>query len=238
MKILESEIQLDVHTHTIASGHAYGTIREMAQAAREKDVKLLGISEHSQGIPGTCDHMYFRNIEVIPRHIYGVDLLIGGEINILNNGKLSMDYLLMSKLDYRIAGIHTQCYEPESKQKNTENVLSAIENPLIQIIAHPDDGGIPLDYEQIVLAAKENHTLLEVNNNSLRKKGRRLHCKENYMEMLDLCKKYKTEIIFSSDAHDPQDVKNIKYIKELFEDMEFPRDLIVNLSIEKFKQYL
>lgn len=238
MKIREDEIMLDVHTHTIASGHAYGTIREMAQAAKEKGLRQLGISEHSQGIPGTCDHMYFRNIEVIPRNIYGVDLLIGGEINILNGKKLSMDQQLMSTLDYRIAGIHTQCYKPESKQKNTDNVIAAIENPLIQMIAHPDDGEVPLDYEQIVLAAKENHTLLEVNNNSLRKKGKRLRCEENYMEMLELCKKYKAEIIFSSDAHDPNDVKNMRYITELFENIEFPRNLIVNFSTEKFLKYL
>ena len=29
--------ELDMHTHTIASGHAYGTIREMAQGAGKRD---------------------------------------------------------------------------------------------------------------------------------------------------------------------------------------------------------
>ena len=41
------EYILDLHTHTIASGHAYSTIREMAQAASEKGLKLLGITEHA-----------------------------------------------------------------------------------------------------------------------------------------------------------------------------------------------
>ena len=41
---------LDMHTHTLASGHAYGTIREMAQAAAENGLKLLGISEHAPGM--------------------------------------------------------------------------------------------------------------------------------------------------------------------------------------------
>ena len=49
------EVELDVHTHTLASGHAYGTIREMAQAASDKGLKILGITEHAKGIPGTCD---------------------------------------------------------------------------------------------------------------------------------------------------------------------------------------
>ena len=34
----------DLHTHTLASGHAYGTIRENAQAAAERDLRILGIT--------------------------------------------------------------------------------------------------------------------------------------------------------------------------------------------------
>ena len=45
---------LDVHTHTVASGHAFSTLQEMAVAASEKGLKLLGITEHAPGIPGTC----------------------------------------------------------------------------------------------------------------------------------------------------------------------------------------
>ena len=45
---------MDLHTHTIASGHAYGTVREMAQAAAERGVEILGITEHAPGIPGTA----------------------------------------------------------------------------------------------------------------------------------------------------------------------------------------
>lgn len=49
------KIELDMHTHTLASGHAYSTIQEMARAGAEKGLKLLGITEHTSGIPGTCD---------------------------------------------------------------------------------------------------------------------------------------------------------------------------------------
>ena len=39
-----SAFRLDAHTHTLVSGHAYGTIREMAAAAGERGVYLLGFS--------------------------------------------------------------------------------------------------------------------------------------------------------------------------------------------------
>ena len=44
-------IELDMHTHTLASGHAFSTIQEMAKAGAEKGLKLLGITEHTPGIP-------------------------------------------------------------------------------------------------------------------------------------------------------------------------------------------
>ena len=77
----------DLHTHTIVSGHAYGTIREMAQAAGEQGLALLGLTEHAPGIPGTVDPFYYNNLAVIPRTLYGVELAHGSEINVLNGGR-------------------------------------------------------------------------------------------------------------------------------------------------------
>ena len=85
------KIIADIHTHTIASGHAYGTIREMAQAAASKKLKILGLTEHAPGIPGTTDPFYYMNLEVVPRELYGVSILHGCEINVLNDGTLSLD---------------------------------------------------------------------------------------------------------------------------------------------------
>ena len=42
---------LDLHTHTIASGHAYNTLYEMAQAAADKGLSLYGCSEHAPAMP-------------------------------------------------------------------------------------------------------------------------------------------------------------------------------------------
>lgn len=55
---MDTKFVLDIHTHTLVSGHAYGTIREMAQGAQEKGLALLGLSEHAPGIPGTAHPFY------------------------------------------------------------------------------------------------------------------------------------------------------------------------------------
>jgi len=76
---------LDLHTHTVASGHAYCSLREMAKAASDKGLELLGITEHAPSMPGTCHKFYFHNLKVVPREMYGIQLLLGSEVNILDS---------------------------------------------------------------------------------------------------------------------------------------------------------
>ena len=53
------KIAIDTHSHTIASGHAYCTIREMASAAAKKGLQGLAITEHAPTMPGTCHPFIF-----------------------------------------------------------------------------------------------------------------------------------------------------------------------------------
>ncbi len=234
-----NKVELDVHTHTIASGHAFSTIQEMAMAAKEKGLKLLGITEHAPGIPGTCELIYFRNLHVVPREMYGVKLLLGAEINILDGeGNLDMDDELMSKLDLRIAGIHSLCYKWGRREENTHGMIKAISNPSINIISHPGDGTAELDFEPIVLAAKQHNTLLEINNSSLKPIRKKLSARDNNVEILTLCKRYEVPVILGSDAHISFDIANYEYLPPLLNETEFPDSLILNNSIENFRSYL
>ena len=233
------KIELDMHTHTLASGHAYSTIQEMARAGAEKGLKLLGITEHTSGIPGTCDPIYFRNLHVVPREMYGVDLMLGAEINILDaKGNMDADEALMKRLDIRIAGIHLLCYEYGTKEENTSGMIQAIRHPYIQIISHPGDGTAELDFEPIVQASKECGTLLEINNSSLKPARGKQDARVNNLEILRLCKQYEVPVILGSDAHISFDIANYQYVYELLHETEFPEALIVNRSVEVFRNYL
>ena len=230
---------LDVHTHSVASGHAYSTIQEMAQAAAEKGLQLLGITEHSPGIPGTCDPIYFRNLHVVPRYMYGVELLLGAELNIIDyKGTIDLEEFYFPMLDIRIAGIHSLCYTPGSIEENTSAVIGAIRNPVIDIISHPGDGTALLDFEPIVLASKEYHTLLEINNSSLNPGRNKVHARDNNLTILRLCKQYEVPVILGSDAHISFDVARHEHIYELLQETEFPEALIMNDKVEAFKLQL
>ena len=232
-------IELDMHTHTLASGHAFSTLQEMAKAGAEKGLKLLGITEHTPGIPGTCDPIYFRNLHVVPRQMYGIELMLGAEINILDGeGNLDADEELMRRLDIRIAGIHLLCYKHGTKEENTHGMVQAIRHPYIQMISHPGDGTAQLDFEPMVLASKECGTLLEINNSSLKPTRNKVDARDNNRELLRLCKKYEVPVILGSDAHISFDIVNYEYLYPLLQETEFPEEMIVNRSVEVFKKSL
>lgn len=228
----------DVHMHSILSGHAFGTIRELAAAAAERGLQLIGITEHGPGIPGTVDPIYFRNFVDAPRELYGVQMLYGSEVNVLADGKLSLDRRHLDCLDYAIAGIHGLCYENVGIVKNTDNVIRCMEDPRVRFISHPDDDHFPLDYPALVEGAKANHVALELNNSSLRKPTLRPNCLENYEKMIPLCMEYGVSLIVNTDAHDPYQVGDFALARALLQRIGVKEDLILNNDLEKLKHFL
>lgn len=228
----------DLHTHSILSGHAFGTVRELAFEAAARKMQILGVTEHGPGIPGTCDPIYFRNFIDAPRNLYGVELLYGSETNVLNSGEVDLDQRHLNMLDYAIAGIHGLCYEDVGMVKNTDNVIRCMENPKVKFISHPDADTFPLDYKALVEGAKQYHTALEVNNSSLRKPRLRPGCVGNYEKMIPLCMEYGVNIIVNTDAHDPSQVGEFSLAMELLKRLEMEDALILNNDVQKLKQFL
>ena len=231
-------IVADIHTHTLASGHAYGTIREMAQAASGKGLSILGITEHAPGIPGTTHPFYYLNLRSVPKTLFGVRILHGSEINIMNDGSLSLEERYIAVLDYAIAGIHSTCYQDEGKARNTENVASAMKHPRVKLISHPDDDHTPLDYKRLAEAARETGTALEVNSSSFLKPEHRLNCFENYRQMLYFCREMNVPVVISSDAHDPSQVGCVDPALALLESVSFPESLVLNTDPGKLLDFL
>ena len=231
---------IDVHTHTIASGHAYSTVQEMAQAAASKGIQILGITEHAPSLPGTCTPIYFRNLHVVPREMYGVKLLMGAELNILDTkGSLDLDeHYYRDYLDLRIAGIHQLCYESGTPEENTQGMIEVIRNPWVQIISHPGDGTAELLFEPIVRAAKEAQTLLEINSSSLIPSRHKAQARPNTLEILRLCKELRVPIILGSDAHISFSVGDYRYALPLLEETHFPEELVVNDKPDFFLDYI
>lgn len=230
---------MDLHTHTIASGHAYSTISEMIDAAAQKGLKLFGITEHAPAMPGTCNEIYYLNFRVIPRHQQGMQILLGSEVNIIDlDGKMDFDDEMLDIMDLVIASMHTPCLTPGSREENTRAYINVMNHPKITIIGHPDDGRYPIDAEAFVREAKETKTVIEVNNSSLNPRGFRQNSKENYKTILKYCEKYEVPVVVNSDAHICYDVANFGYAKRFFREIDFPKELVLNFDVDAFLSYL
>ena len=130
------------------------------------------------------------------------------------------------------------CYNVGTTVQNTNAYVKAIENPQIDIISHPDDSRIPIDIETIVDAAKENHTLLEVNNSSLNPLSSRVNARENLRVMLALCKEKNVPVIANTDAHFTDAVGIFNYVKDLMKETDFPEKLVVNRSTNLLREQI
>ena len=235
--------EADTHTHTIASGHAYNTITEMVRTAADKGLKAIAITDHSAGrtgteMPGAPAEVYFRSVKVIPREMFGIHVLMGAEVNIDNDGSVDLSERALKHLDIVIASIHRQCYRNAGVWSNTEAVLKVMDNPWIDILGHPDDSGVPLDYERIVAKAAETGMIIELNENSYRQPGMRTNCRENALAYLELCRKMRVPVAIGSDAHFMDMVGSHEYNGPLLEEIGFPMDLVMNTNAEHLIAYL
>ena len=231
--------KMDLHTHTIASGHAYNTRNEMIAAAYGKGLDLLAITEHAPAMPGSCQQMYFSNFRVLPRKYENMTVLYGTELNILDyEGHVDLPNEMLKEMDVVLASIHPPCYVSGTAEENTAAYLGAMKNPYVNIIAHPDDSRFPVDYEVLVKAAKEYHVLLEVNNTSLSPLSYRMNGRENYQQLLELCAKYQVPIIVDSDAHVDVLVGAHEFALEMLEEMGFPEKLVMNTRDDAIYDYI
>ena len=180
-----------------------------------------------------------RTSELHPRKHGDLELLLGVELNILDeHGTVDLEEPHLGDMDVTIASLHKPCIQPGSRDYNTQCLISAMKNPHINIIGHPDDGRYMVDMEAVVQAAKEYHTLLELNNNSLNPRCTRQNARENDMEMLRLCKKYQVPIIMGSDAHYYEDILNHELALDVIKETEFPEELVVNTDREKLYPFI
>lgn len=240
---------LDSHSHTIMSGHAYNTMQEMALAAKEKGLQALAITDHGPTIHGTCHPIYFTNFKVVDRFMYGIELLLGVELNIVDyQGKVDLPSNYLKRIDVGIASIHPNVgngeqyppYVPGDIKENTRAYLGAIENPDVDIIGHSDDPRLPVDYEELAKSARDNRVLLELNASSLNPLNVRgkFGAADNMRAILRACEKFGTHVIVNSDAHCTCEIAEFDGVDAIIKEVGFPEELVVNRDVELYKSFL
>ncbi|MCL1878560.1 MAG: phosphatase [Defluviitaleaceae bacterium] len=226
---------LDVHCHTINSGHAYSTITENAAHAAKIGLEYIGISDHAPAMPGAACLYNFTNLWSLPDVIHGVRVFKGAECNILEEGKLDLKADLLAKMEFVIASLHRGTFPPSDKANHTRAVVSAIENNRdMHILGHPGDCFFDIDIEAVVSAASRTNTIIEINNQSLNPRSYRYNGSATIEKILQLCKKMHVPVLASSDAHYATHVGEVSHAKALIEASGIDEELVINTSVERF----
>ena len=231
-------LEADLHTHTIASGHAYSTVDELARTAHQKGLKIIGITDHGVAMPGGPPLSFFRNIKVIPAELYGTLVLRGVECNIIGtDGRLDIPTRVLERLDIVLAGFHHDTgYKGKSQEDHTEALINAMRNPLVHMITHPGNPAYPVDMEKIVLAAKETGKILEINDSSFRtsRPGSLPRCQT----IARLAAQHDILVSVNSDAHFHAHVGQCDIALRTAFEAGIQPERILNLSANMILQYL
>lgn len=237
---LKTKMNIDLHTHSIASGHALNTVYEMIEEAKKKNISLLGIVEHGPSMEGAPHEGYFWISDTIEKKYKNVEVLLGVEANILNiNGDIDLKSPFLDKQKIVMACIHSKTpYKKTSVENNTLSLINAMNNPFIKIISHPYRTNFKVDIEKIVEAAYITGTLLELNNQVFVEEINEPFFLENYKKMISLCKKNGFPLLLSSDAHLATRVGNFHKIISLKDRLGLTDDIIINNREKDLKLFL
>lgn len=227
----------DLHTHTNACTHAFSTVTEMAQAAHDRGLYALAITDHGRAMEGAPGAHYFENLSLVPDTLMGVRVLKGMEANIVDfNGTLDASDKLLSMLDIVVASMHTiTLFDTPSVDKCTNAYLKMCDNPHIDIIGHSGSPYYAYDYETVIKRCAETKTLVEINNSTFT--GYRKDSAANCKHIAKLCKRFGAFVVVNTDAHIADSVGRFEHAVALLNEIDFPPELVVNSSIENLHSF-
>ncbi|MFG0329092.1 MAG: DNA polymerase/3'-5' exonuclease PolX [Phycisphaerales bacterium] len=181
-----ADIKAELHSHTVASDGKL-TIDELADAAKRRGLTTLAITDHSKssvianGLDEDRLRRHVAEIREANGRIEGIELLAGAEVDILLDGSLDYDDDMLAELDIVVASPHASLRQkPEIA---TKRLLAAVRHPLVHILGHPTGRiiggreGLAPDMDQLIAAALEHDTALEINANWKRLDLRDAHVK-------------------------------------------------------------
>ena len=161
----------DLHTHSLASTHAYSTIREMVDSAAEKGLKAIAITTTPAPCPVRRRPRFFdSHAYELPLLYRGILLIAGMEANVIDlNGTLDINETERRDVNWLVASIHNlglPGLENPTVEKCTQLWLNIAHDPKVNVIGHSGSPEFRYDYETVIPEFGRNHKLVEINSHS------------------------------------------------------------------------
>ncbi len=243
-KLVElKDIKGDLHCHSDWNG-GENSILEIAKKAISLRYQYIGISDHTKFLKienGLNEKELLKQRKEIDRlnekfkkKKSKFRILQGAETNILKDGSIDIKDEALAKLDYVIAGIHSNF--KMKKDEMTNRIIKAIKNPHIDIISHPTGRLLKkreqyeIDFDEIIKAAKEYKTVLEINSYPIR-----LDLNDQNIRR---CKKAGVKMIINTDSHHRSQMRYMGLgVAQARRGWAEKRDIINTRSLNEFLEY-
>ncbi|MGI9429680.1 MAG: DNA polymerase/3'-5' exonuclease PolX [Bythopirellula sp.] len=197
-----ADIRADLHMHTNATD-GKATLEEMIATAKSRELEYIAITDHSQrvsmanGLDPKRLRAQWQEIDRLREELEDIVVLKGIECDILEKGGMDLPNDVLAEADWVIASVHYG--QKQSSEQITERILGALENPHVDILAHPTGRLInrrepyAVDIEQVIAAAAQHGKMLELNANPARLDLNDIHCAA--------AKRHGVPVVISTDAH-------------------------------------
>lgn len=235
-------LKIDLHLHTVMSGHAHNTILEYINKAIELDMKIIGISDHGPASDGgLANNVYFMSLARLPREISGIRILRGIESNIINKkGEIDVTAKMEERLDYIMAGLHLRAgYNDKGNKGNTEAVLNTIRGGRIKILTHPFvTKDFKFDVKKVAEEACKNNVLLSMDTSWMTERRIYPDTLLNLKTITDIVRKNNKKIIVSSDGHNIWEMADERPLEKIKSEIGLTDNLIINNYPEELMKFL
>ena len=228
------EFRVDLHSHTVASDHAFSTLAEYASQAAARGLCMFATTDHGPALEDSPHPWHFANLRIVPRVMEGVAILRGAEANINDDGSIDLEPWALSALDIVLAGFHH--IEPRDAAANTWEFKQAMSSGCVDIITHPGNLRYPIDHEEFLLSARDNGVAVEINGSS--SVYSRLNSHDNCVALMRLARKIGNVIALGSDAHIATYLGNFDECKRVMQEAGIGADQILNESPIKVLDFL
>ncbi len=203
----------DLHAHT-SETDGRDTFQQMAEAARQRGLKYLAITDHSQrvtmarGLDPKRLLAQWQQIDRLNEKLgKGFTILKGIECDILEKGGLDLPDDVLAQADWVVASVHYGQKQPRGQI--TKRIVDALANPYVCCIAHPTGRllnkreAYEVDLDAVFAAAAQHGKMLELNAHPMRLDLDDIACAA--------AKAHGIPIVIATDAHQTEGLDDMRY---------------------------
>lgn len=206
------DIRGDLHLHTKATDGS-NTIEEMADAAKKMGYEYIAITDHTKstriagGLTEKEALAHLKKIDQANKNAAGIRIIRGMEVDILPDGRMDYPDSVLKEIDIVFASVHSNFKMKRAEM--TRRIISAMKNKYVTVLSHPtgrligERDAYEVDLEQVLKAAKDTGTFIELNGNPLRLDLDDIHCRK--------AKEMRIPIVITTDSHSASQLELMRY---------------------------